>query len=252
MALQGRIEKEIEEKKMLQETQAGFRKGRGTIDNIYIIKHIAGERLKKKRGKLYTFFIDLKAAFDMLNRRLLIETLIKKSKGLIKRICDIYKETKNSVKVEGKFTKEFWTKRDVRQGYPLSATLFALYISDIEKYMAAGQEGGIVIGNRKIWTLAYTDDLVLLAETEKELKNMMKRLEKYVKKKKLELNEDKSKVMVMSKGGKRKKVEWKWMEKEIEEVQEIKYLGYMISRNNNDKKHIKELARKANAALGQI
>lgn len=34
-----RLGKEVEDKNILPETQAGFRKGRSTMDNIYILNH---------------------------------------------------------------------------------------------------------------------------------------------------------------------------------------------------------------------
>lgn len=47
---------------------------------------------------------------------------------------------------------------------------------------------------RKMYTLAYTDDIVLLAE-EEGMRAMMARLERYMKGKKLEVNVGKLKIM---------------------------------------------------------
>lgn len=50
---------------LLPESQAGFRRGRATIDNIFVLNHII-QREKKKRnkeGRVYAF-VDLKASFD--------------------------------------------------------------------------------------------------------------------------------------------------------------------------------------------
>lgn len=55
---------------------------------------------------------------------------------------------------------------------------------------------------RKMYTLAYTDDIVLLAEEEEGMRTMMARLERYIKGKKLEVNVGKSKIMrLVGKGG---------------------------------------------------
>ena len=40
--------KEMEEKKLLPEGQAGFRKGRSTLDNIYIVNHVSQKAKIKK------------------------------------------------------------------------------------------------------------------------------------------------------------------------------------------------------------
>jgi len=35
-----RLEEETERRRLLPETQAGFRKGRSTLDNIYVLNHM--------------------------------------------------------------------------------------------------------------------------------------------------------------------------------------------------------------------
>ena len=56
--LNKRLEKEAKEK--LKEGQYGFRKGRGTIDAVYIVNRITVNReLSKKGGKMFAFFADL-------------------------------------------------------------------------------------------------------------------------------------------------------------------------------------------------
>jgi len=48
---------------------------------------------------------------------------------------------------------------------------------------------------RKIYSLAYADDLILLAEKEEEMRSMIERLEGYLDRKKLEMNVGKTKIM---------------------------------------------------------
>lgn len=113
--------------------------------------------------------------------------------------------------------------------------------------------GGVRLGERKIYTLAYADDVVLLAEKEEEMRSMMERLEGYLERKKLELNAGKTKIVRFGKGGGRmaKKI-WKWKGKTIEEVKEFKYLGYVLQRNGRQEAHIKDRVKRAAAVMGQI
>lgn len=53
----------------------------------------------------------------------------------------------------------------------------------------------MVIGRKKVWSIAYADDIVLLARSEQELKGVMKRFKKYIDKKGLTVSLEKSKVM---------------------------------------------------------
>jgi len=68
--LANRLEKEIEEKGIIPEWQAGFRKKKGVIDNIYTLNYIVGREIEKGR-KVVVALVDLKAAFDSVDRRIL-------------------------------------------------------------------------------------------------------------------------------------------------------------------------------------
>jgi|GEM_PF-6408525 len=90
MILEEKLRKEVDRLKLLPETQAGFRKGRSGIENIYIMKTVAEKALSRKGGKLYIFFADLKAAFDKVDRKKLNEA--QKRKKAIYLECLAVKE----------------------------------------------------------------------------------------------------------------------------------------------------------------
>lgn len=58
----------------------------------------------------------------------------------------------------------------------------------------------MVIGRFKIFCLAYADDMVILALSKEEMTSMIKTLQKYLNNRQLELNVDKTKIVVFSKG----------------------------------------------------
>jgi len=64
-----------------------------------------------------------------------------------------------------------------------------------------GQMGRIKIRKGRVYTLAYADDIMLLAEDEEGMRSMITRLEGYIEKKRLELNVNKTKIMRFRKGG---------------------------------------------------
>lgn len=65
----------------------------------------------------------------------------------------------------------------------------------------------------------------------------------------MRLNTEKSKVVAFRAGsGREKKENWKWRDKKLEQVKEIKYLGY-LQRNNKDVLHIKERIKKERYAM---
>ena len=63
--LLNRIESEIDNK--LREEQAGFRKNRGCIDQIFALRNII-EQTVEYNEQLHINFIDFKKAFDSLHR----------------------------------------------------------------------------------------------------------------------------------------------------------------------------------------
>jgi hypothetical protein len=255
MIVEERLMKEMNERGALPDEQAGFRKGRGTMDNVYILNHIIGNEIKKRGSKIYAFFVDLKAAFDNVERDLLWEYLRKKgiNEHLVTKIEEIYEETISRVRVDGRVSECFKTYKGVRQGCPLSPSLFAAFIGDIEEMFRKGQAGGVVVGKEKVWSLAYSDDLVVLAKEEKGMKEMLGNMEKYMRRKKLTVNVEKSKMMVFRKGGGRRKInEWRWEKDKIEEVKEFKYLGYVMNERNTAAAHVRELVKKANKIIGAV
>lgn len=71
----------------------------GTRDHIFVLNALVNNRLQQKGGKLYTAFVDFKAAFDTVNRELMVTKLEKiRMKGRLRGMIEaIYKVTENEV-----------------------------------------------------------------------------------------------------------------------------------------------------------
>lgn len=97
--LANRLEKEIEEKRIVPESQAGFKKRRGVMDNIYTMNYLVGRKLERGK-KVVAALVDLKAAFDSVDREVLTRKLReeKVSGRLRERVMEIYEETRNMVR----------------------------------------------------------------------------------------------------------------------------------------------------------
>lgn len=126
-------------------------------------------------------------------------------------------------------------------------------LADVEEMFGNGGWGGVKIGGRKIYMLAYADDMVMLAEDEDGMKGLMGMMERYLDGKGLELNTKKTKVMRCRREGDRwKKMRLHWKGKELEEVKEFKYLGYVVKSNGGQETHIRDRVRKGATLIGQI
>ena len=85
----------------------------GTIDNIYTLNYLVNRNLGKKKGKLIALFVDFKAAFDLMNGRVLWKGMreTEVNEGLIEKIKEIFVETRIRVRIVGKKGEVFWTGR---------------------------------------------------------------------------------------------------------------------------------------------
>ncbi len=144
----------------------------------------------------------------------------------------------------------FPCSRGVPQGFLLRPVLFALYLNDLNNHIQATSQG-IVVENSRIHSLLYADDLVLIARDKKDLQSQLDALDSFSKSLKMEVNMDKTKVMIVRKNKKkaqansRNNIVWKIGEKEIKECDSYKYLGVTLKSNGSFSEHIDKIKEKA-------
>jgi len=180
------------------ETQAGFRKGRRTCDHMMLLQHLI-DSYKVKKSPLFTCFIDLSKAFDTVDRSLLWSRLI--SLGVTGRMLSAlkayYADVKESVKTSSGATEAFDSKIGVKQGCPLSPTLFGIFIDALEGHIRATfPHSTIRVGKLVVPQLLYADDIVLVAESQGEMQKLLDALSCFCSKKHLTVNLAKSAVVV--------------------------------------------------------
>lgn len=242
-----RIENWVIKNNVLTEYQAGFRKNYSTVDNIFNLYNIIKLKLMGSRNKVYAFFVDFRGAFDKIDRDLLWYKLygVGFSNKIIRVIEELYKCTTAGVWCNGRVTDFFSTECGLKQGCVLSPICYSLFVNDISDYL----EGGIWIEDVNIKVLLYADDLVVLASTPKDLQRMILNLKNYCETWGLEINTQKSKIMVFRKGGRLKAHEkWFFGSDEIEVVNKYKYLGVLFTPQLSFTEHVR--GRSAMAKLG--
>lgn len=104
---------------------------------------------------LIGLFVDLKTAFDSLDRGILIETIKERgiSERLIRRVVEVLRETKSRIKVGNDMGESFWTARGIRQGCPINFLLFSIILADIKEEMRKVKWGGIRLGEESIFPI---------------------------------------------------------------------------------------------------
>jgi len=116
--LADRVEWEVEEGGMVPQNQTGFRKGMGTLDNFYVLNYLVNRQLSKKKGKLVAFFVDLKAAFDSVDREVLGRAMRERgiSEALVGRCEEMVRETRSRVLIGRELSDVLWTGRGGKTG----------------------------------------------------------------------------------------------------------------------------------------
>ena len=105
----------------LSDLQGGFREGRGTMDQVFILHEIVTRRLEKKAPTLL-MFVDVRKAYDRVWRSGLWLKL--KNAGLggncLRMIREMYSRVTRTVLVNGRFSDKFDVAAGVPQGSVLS------------------------------------------------------------------------------------------------------------------------------------
>lgn len=139
-------------------------------------------------------------------------------------------------------SKTFDINDGLRQGGVLSPTLFILVMDDVIKSVE-NKTKKVHIGFNKLMPVylsecAFADDMMICAPTEKALQENLLVWEKELQKRKLKINPNKTKVMMIGKEQKQLNIELN--QEKIEQVEEYKYLGIWIEREGNIENEIKE------------
>ena len=163
--LQARLQQHVNRE--LQDVQAGFRKGRGTRDQIANIRWIM-EKAREFQKNIYFCFIDYAKAFDSVDHHKLWKIL--KEKGILDHlICllrNLFAGQEATVRTRHGTTDWFQIGKGVCQGCILSPCLFNLYAEYIMRNAGLDEaQSGIRIAWRNINNFIYADDTTLMAES---------------------------------------------------------------------------------------
>ena len=190
--LQARLQQYVNHE--IPDVQTGFRKGRGTRDQIVSIRWII-EKAREFHKKFYFCFTDYTKAFDCVDDRKLILQKIGIPNHLTCLLRNPYADQEATVRTLHGTTDWFQIRKGVRQGCMLSPRLFNLYAEYIMRNAGLDEaQAGIKIAGRNINNLRYADDTTLMAES-KELKSLLMKVKEESKTVGLKLNIQKTKIM---------------------------------------------------------
>lgn len=164
--LKTRLEAVMREHRVIGEVQKCGNVGKNIFQATLSIKDKIAQMIQRKqKGKLVSF--DLENAFDRVSRRFLSKTMTSLgfNRQLITLLDNIAARSTSQIMINGKLSQSFPIQRSVRQGDPLSMTLFVLYLHPLLRKLEQ------VCGTDLI--VAYADDISVLATSADKLERMM-------------------------------------------------------------------------------
>ena len=246
----------LEKYDVFTDLQNGFRKNWSCQHHIFTLLMLIRNTLKVRKFKSRVFgaFIDFRKAFDYIDRDLMLLSLSENGiKGpILETIRQIYSCTSNVIRLNGAYSEKFDSTKGVLQGNNISPTIFCNFINGLMGELENSGEG-IKIGNTEtVPALAYADDIVLLATTESGLVKLLRIVEMWTSKWRVEVNVNKTKIVHFRSKSTPKTQQVFKLHGDLEIVESYKYLGFTVDSQMTPELGISELVNAASWALGAI
>ena len=227
--LNGRLMEWTERHGLRARGQAGFRKDHRTTDQVFVLRTLI-ESSRSSKQPLYSCYVDFKKAYDTIPRDLLWLKLqrIGVCGEFLRATQALYALVPMGVQFADGLSSTFESLLGVKQGCPLSPTLFGIFIDDFQAELEAGSAAFALPTLAGVQTpaLFYADDLALVSTSTAGLQAQLDLLEAYSKRWRLTVNVKKTKVVVYTRP--RSKVpppHITYMSDPIEVLDSFRYLG---------------------------
>ena len=194
-------------------------------DHMFILKTLIYKYCSKASGRLYACFVDFRKAFDSVIHdgfrfKLLELGIGTKFYNIIK---NMYHSSQSRVRLGNDLIDPFKLGVGVQQGDVLSPDLFNIFMNDLPKYLHSSPDP-VYLKNTYLHCLMYADDVVILSESALGLQEKLKKLEACCADWYLNVNIDKTKIMIFNKAGRVIKSNFIFPNRTIECVS-YRYLG---------------------------
>ena len=149
---------------------------------------------------------------------------------MLRIIKDMYNKVKSCVRGCNSYSDVFDYAVGLNQGEVISPMLFSLFIDDLELFLQDDQCCGLSIDDITFILMLFADDMVILGKDRDDLQKSLDRLEYYCNKWGLEVNTEKTKVVVFRKrGGLLNNEFWTYKGVNLEVVNNFNYLDTVFN-----------------------
>ena len=236
----------------LSEEQAGFRPGRSTVEQIFVWKQLAERYMEAQNGELVNVFIDFKKAFDRVWHTGMFKVMQHYNipRKLTALIQNLYSQAVSAVRIGCDISDWFHQTVGVRQGCVLSPDLFNLFLEHVLGEALDAYEGGALMNGQRVPDLRFADDIDLIGETVSEAQDILEAVHQSSERHGLQINREKTKVMLVAK--EQRDITISVDNQKLEQVSHFKYLGTVITHQNNSSTDIRCRTAQALAAANSL
>ena len=241
--IKSQLDYNLAEQRILPDELHGFRAGRSTATCLIKVMDTIKKALGEKK-KVMLVAIDASAAFDLISRNFLLETLEALGSGplLLNWLRGYFTERSSYVQVEDKRSEAVETNTGVVQGGPMSPVMYNV--------------GSISLPSCSLETISalFADDgnELAIADTEEECQQKAQeaadKISGWFEAVGLSLNEKKSEVMSFGFTAKPVKVG----ATEVHPSECIQFLGYQLQDDLKCDKHVEIMCNRIRMAAGRI
>jgi hypothetical protein len=160
-------------------SQGGFRTKRGTIDQTAALNETILAQEKKTKRWPIVCYLDIKAAYDRVDRTLLWPLLEKKgvSGPVIRTLTNLFENVSTTLNVRGKASTRILHERGLVQGSTLSPLLYAVYIDDLPGRLRTASS--CKLGTLHTPAFLYADDIAIVANSPTEMQALLNECEAF-------------------------------------------------------------------------
>ena len=230
------------------ETQFGFRKGRGTAAAVSLA-HDAVKYMNNNNSPIYICSLDAQKCFDSIWH----DGLFYKLLGSIPDLHWIflykwYRSSKAQIRWAGEMSSLFNISKGMRQGSILSPRLFSVFINDL-LLLLKSKDHGIRLYDFKLNVIAYADDINLFCTTTTGLQHLINTCDTYAKNWRIKFNPTKTKCTRIGKQELKDPPTWTLDGQTITLSEETTILGVNFTNNLKAKSHISNRIRACNQSV---
>ena len=200
-------------------------------------------------------FLDLRGAYDRVSRPVLWQVLQRLGihGRMLAAVQSLYATAEVAVKVGGRTGLRRRSLTGVKQGCPLSPTLFGLFADGLHRaLLAACAAAGIQLsGGDPVTDLGYADDLALVSPSAAGLQRLIDAAATFCQSVGMEVSCEKTKVLVAGGHG-QEAGSWSCGDAALEQVQQYKYLGLLFTSQAGFQQTIPRLKSKMWGAWATI